>query len=138
MADYSVEVIEEPDLDSPAFALFRAKTGRQFVVGEGVLLVRKNGEPFFFFCVQEHSNVKPLFNEKVIHISSAVSVSPCDDADAEFISGLLESIQSLQNGQRYSIVFTTDRKGWLKQAKRYGYSYIGTHSITGQYCYERR
>lgn len=138
MVDYSVEVIEEPDLDSPAFALFRAKTGRTFVVGEGVLLVRKNGLPFFYFCVQEHSAVKPIFNEKVIHISSAVGVSPCDDADAEFISGLLESIQSLQNGQRYSIVFTTDRKGWLKQAKRYGYSYIGIHSVSGQYCYERR
>ena len=63
MADYSVEVIEEPDLDSPAFALFREKTERQFVVGEGVLLVRKDGEPFFYFCVQEHSDIKPIFKE---------------------------------------------------------------------------
>lgn len=138
MADYSVEVIEEPDLDSPAFALFRAKTGRVFTVGEGVILVRKDGEPFFYFCVTEHSTVKPIFNDKAIFIPAAVGVSYCDENDAAFISGLLESIQSLQNGQRYSIVFTTDRKGWLKQAKRYGYSYIGKHSVSGQYCYERR
>lgn len=138
MADYSVTEVKEPDFDSPAFALFRRKTGVEFLAGDCILQVERLGKIILLMSFEQRSCVVPLLNDKTLHLSSALALDKISEDDAHFINGLLDSIQDLQNGERYSIVFVTARKGWLGQSRRYGFNYIGKHSVSGLYCFERR
>ena len=138
MADYNVVELKQPDFDSPAFALFKRKTGVEFLAGDCILRVDRGSKTILFLSFEQQSCIKPLLNEKIIHLSSALAFEKLTDDDAHFIAGLFDSIQDLQNGERYSIVFSTARKGWLGQSKRYGFNYIGKHSVSGLYCFERR
>lgn len=138
MADYNVVEVKEPDFDSPVFALFKRKTGVDFLAGDCILQIERAGETILLLSFEQESCVKPLLNEKTIHLSSAIALDKISETDAHFVNGLLDSIQDLQNGERYSIVFVTARKGWLGQSKRYGFNYIGRHSVSGLYCFERR
>lgn len=81
--------------------------------------------------------VKPYFNENSVQLESAFSHKRLSSEDVRFINGMYDSIQDLLFSQRCSIVFTTNRPGWLKRAKAYGFHYIGTHPATGHFCYER-
>lgn len=138
MADYSVIEVREPDFDSPAFALFKRKTGVAFLAGDCILQVERHGRIILLLSFEQQSCVRPILNSKTIHLSSALALDKLSESDADFINGLFDSIQDLQNGERYSIVFVTARKGWLGQSKRYGFNYIGKHSVSGLYCFERR
>lgn len=124
-----------------AASLFAEKVGVPFRFpanqGDFMLVLFRDEEPMLVLSFEPLSCVNPIFNPIAINGTSAFAMIQMDESDHEFVNETLDRIQSLQNGRRCSIVLSSTRRGWLKWSRTYGFYYIGRHSETDMFCFER-
>lgn len=124
-----------------AASLFAEKLGVPFRFpqseGDFLLVFFRDGEPMLVLSFEPMPCVNPIFNPIAINGTSAFAMLRMDESDHEFVNKTLDRIQSLQNGLRCSIVLSSTRRGWLKWGRTYGFYYIGRHSETDMFCFER-
>lgn len=134
--------------DSPALASFGGvflsffeKLGVPFRVpsaaGDFLVVVYEDALPILFMSFEPLPCARPVFNLKAINGTSAFSTGILSDSAQQYVSEVLDEIQSLQKGERCSIVLSSTRRGWLKWSKTYGFYYIGRHQDTAMFCFER-
>ena len=124
-----------------AASLFADKVGLPFRLpqqeGDFLLVLSRDEEPMLVLSFEPLSCVNPIFNPLAINGTSAFAMIQMDENDHAFVNETLDRIQSLQNGRRCSIVLSSTRRGWLKWSLTYGFYYIGRHSETDMFCFER-
>lgn len=123
------------------FLSFFDKLGVPFHVpvaaGDFLVVLYEDGLPILFLSFEAAPCVLPVFNRKAINGTSAFSTEILSDSAQQYVSEVLDEIQSLQKGERCSIVLSSTRRGWLKWSKTYGFYYIGRHKDTAMFCFER-
>lgn len=124
-----------------AASLFAEKVGVPFRFpqseGDFMLVLFRDNEPMLVLSFEPVPCASPVFNSIAINGTSAFAMIPMDANDHKFVNETLDRIQSLQNGRRCSIVLSSTRRGWLKWSQTYGFYYIGRHSETDMFCFER-
>lgn len=124
-----------------AASLFADKVGLPFRLpqqeGDFLLVLTRDDEPMLVLSFEPVPCVNPIFNPIAINGTSAFAMIQMEENDHAFVNETLDRIQSLQNGRRCSIVLSSTRRGWLKWSLTYGFYYIGRHSETDMFCFER-